>query len=263
VSRLQIGSVWELVVFILNATIFLILGAQFAGLIRDVSADEIAGVVYTGLLIGITVIVVRLAWVPIGTWLPRALSSELRRRDPMPSWKSVFLISWTSMRGIVSLAAALALPAAIGDGNMRSKMILITMCVIVMTLLVQGLTLKSIIRAFKFTPEKTHVEEERLARRAALRRGAEALEDQAREPGVNKRDVEWLRNEIRDRVRLHEQRGAELDGRRRLRMGMIAAERRVLVRLRNEGAISDEVLRQLEQELDLEAIRNGAGEERN
>ena len=84
----------------------------------------------------------------------------------------------------------------------------------------------------------------------------------SREPWVDVRDVEWLRTELRDRARLHEHHGGGPRGRRRLRAGMIGAERRILVRLRNEGTISDEVLRELEQELDLEAIRAGAGEER-
>jgi CPA1 family monovalent cation:H+ antiporter len=261
-SRLQITSVWELVVFLLNAMIFLVLGAQFSGLTRDFNPAELVEVGRAGLLIGLVVIIVRLLWVPIGTWLPRALSRELRRRDPMPPWKPVFLIAWTSMRGIVSLAAALALPYTLRDGSpfpLRAEIILITMVVIMMTLVLQGLSLFSIVRAFRFTPEQTHLDEERLARREALRRGAEALEDQAREGWADRRDVDWLRSEVRDRVLLYEHQGGDMDGRRRLRMGMIAAERRVLVRLRNEGAISDEVLRQLEQELDLESVRHLRG----
>jgi len=103
------------------------------------------------------------------------------------------------------------------------------------------------------------VEEERMARRESLRRGAEALDDMSTEPWVDARDVAWMRNEIRDRLRLHEHHGGNPDGRRRLKLGVLRAERRMLVRLRNEGAISDEVLRDLEQELDLEAMRVGAG----
>jgi CPA1 family monovalent cation:H+ antiporter len=253
-SRLQINSVWELVVFLLNALIFLMLGAQFVALTREFGLADLLSVGRAGVIIGAAAILVRLIWVPIATLLPRALSKEIRRRDPLPPWKPVFLVAWTSMRGIVSLAAALALPLAL---PMRSEILLITITVIVMTLVVQGLSLAPIIRAFRFTPEKVHLDEERLARREALRRGMEALEDQAREGWADKRDVDWLRSEVRDRVRLYEHQGGDMAGRRRLRMGMIAAERRVLVRLRNEGAISDEVLRQLEQELDLESVRNG------
>jgi CPA1 family monovalent cation:H+ antiporter len=169
------------------------------------------------------------------------------------------------MRGVVSLATALALPRALANGAPfphRTEIILATMCVIVLTLLVQGLTLAPIIRAFHFEPEQTHHAEERLARREATRRGAEALEDLSHEDWVDPRDVDVLRGEVRDRVQMAEQHGGSYAGRRRLRLGMIDAERRMLVRLRNEDAISDDVLRSLEQELDLEAIRAGAGDSR-
>jgi CPA1 family monovalent cation:H+ antiporter len=114
----------------------------------------------------------------------------------------------------------------------------------------------------RFEPEHTHHVEERLARREATRRGAEALEDMSREDWVDPRDVEVLRSEVREQARMAEEHGGSYAGRRRLRLGIIGAERRMLVRLRNEDAISDDVLRTLEQELDLEATRAGAGEVR-
>ena len=257
-SRLQTRTVWDLV-------IFLLLGVEFAQMVRLVSADALGSVVRIGAVVAAVAIVVRLVWVPLLTVLPRKLSRDLRRRDPVPPWRGVFLVSWTSMRGIVSLAAALALPRVLANGvpfPYRTEIILITMSVIMLTLVVQGLTLEPLIRTFKFAPEQTHIEEERLARREALRRGAEALDDLAREPWADQRDVEWLRGELRDRMRLHEFHGGGPKARNRLRAGVIGAERRILVRLRNEGAISDEVLRDLEQELDLDALRARAGDTR-
>jgi len=138
------------------------------------------------------------------------------------------LVSWTSMRGIVSLATALALPLVLNDGSpfpYRTEIILITMVVILMTLVAQGLTLEPIIRAFNFAPEHAHIDEERLARREALRRGAEALDDLSREPWADARDVEWLRADARDKMAMHEHHRGGTQGRRRLRAGMIAAER--------------------------------------
>ena len=264
-SRMQTRSTWDLVVFLLNAMIFLLLGAQFGGMLRTVPGETLGAALRIGVIIGGVAIVVRLLWVPVWMWAAPALSRDTRSRQPPPHRKGIFLVAWTSMRGIVSLASALALPIALGDGARfpyRTEIILIAMTVIVLTLVVQGLTLAPIIRAFAFPPEQIHLEEERLARREALRRGAEALEDMSREPWVDARDVAWLRTELRDRARLHEHHGGGPRGRRRLRAGMIRAERRILVRLRNEGTISDEVLRELEQELDLEAIRAGAGDER-
>jgi Na+/H+ antiporter len=265
-SRLQTKIVWDLIVFLLNAMIFLLLGVQFSALLSAVPPGELGAVIRTGIVVGIVTIVVRLLWVPISQVLPRLLRSNRRRRDEEPlRWKAISLVSWTSMRGIVSLASALALPFVLANGTPfphRTELIVITMVVIMMTLVVQGLTLAPIIRWFAFEPEATHMEEEGIARLEAARRGAEALEDASREDWVDQRDVEWLRAELRDRVRLREHEGGAPDGRRRLRARMIKAERRMLVRLRNEGAISDEVLRELELELDLEAVRAGLGDAR-
>jgi CPA1 family monovalent cation:H+ antiporter len=261
-SRIQSRSVWELVIFVLNAAIFLLLGVQFRGLLADVPRDMAISLVRAGFLIGVVAIVVRLVWVPIAAYLPRILSERVRRDETPPIPKAVALIGWTSMRGIVSLATALALPVAVAGGApfpYRAEIIVIAMCVILLTLVVQGLTLAPLTRVLAFAPENTRHVEARVARLEAARRGAEVLDDLSRESWADPRDVEWLRGEVRDRVRLLEHHAGEPEGRRRLRVEMLRAERRMLVRLRNEGAISDEVLAELEQELDLEAVRVGAG----
>lgn len=260
-SRLQIRTVWDLVIFLLNAMVFLLLGAQFGTLLSALRGESLASVLLKGVVVAVVCIAVRLLWVPIVTLL-RRLNRRVRH-GPKPRWKSLFLVSWTSMRGVVSLATALALPRVLADGKAfpyRTEIILITMCVIVLTLLMQGLSLEPIIRALKFEPERERHEEEQLARREATRRGAEALEDLAHEDWVDQRDVEALRADAQERARAAEQHGGSHAGRRRLRLEMIAAERRMLIRLRNEDAISDEVLRELEQELDLESVRAGAGD---
>jgi CPA1 family monovalent cation:H+ antiporter len=264
-SRLHNRSVWDLVVFVLNAAIFLLLGLQFRALLAAVPDRSLFVLLRDGILIALVAIVVRLLWVPIATLLPRVLSGRVRRGDPLPRKRAVFLVAWTSMRGIVSLATALALPTVLASGApfpYRGEIIVITVCVILVTLVVQGLTLAPIIRAFHFKPEKSHDREARVARLEASRRGAEVLDDLSHEEWVDQRDVEWLRNELRDRIRLLEHHDGEPEARRRLRGEMLRAERRMLVRLRNEGVISDDVLRELEQELDLEAVRVGVGEER-
>ncbi len=263
-SRLQTRTVWDLVAFLLNALIFLLLGAQVNTLLALVPQGELGFVFIGGAIITVVAIVVRMLWVPLVVLVPR-LSAERRRREPMPQWKPLVLVSWTSMRGVISLATALALPRVIANGQpfpFRTEVVLIAMCVIILTLLVQGLSLAPIIRALHFEPEQAHHAEERLARREATRRGAEALEDLSHEPWVDQRDVQALRDEVRQRNLMNEQHGGSFAARRRLRLAMIGAERRMLVRLRNEDAISDEVLRALEQELDLEAVRAGAGDER-
>ncbi len=263
-SRLQSRAVWDLIVFIINALIFLILGLEFGPLMAVVPAGTLRSVLLAGVAISAVAIVLRLIWVPVATWLPRWLSAETRQREPAPNPKGVALVAWTGMRGIVSLASALALPIALSNGTpfpYRAEIILITMCVIMITLVVQGLTLTPIIRAFDFAPDHTNHEEERHARREAMRRGAEALEDLALEPWADREEVERIRRELRDRMQHHARNSHDLTH-RRLRTGVLRAERRMLVRLRNEGAISDESLRLLEEELDHEAVRVGAGDVR-
>jgi CPA1 family monovalent cation:H+ antiporter len=270
VSRLQTRAVWDLIIFLLNATIFFLLGVQFVPLLRSLGPESLGDVLRIGATIGFAAIVVRLVWVAVITewqrWRWRrgfgARGRVASNRPQPPARPAVFVVAWTSMRGIVSLTSALALPHVLQSGApfpFRTEIIVITMTVILMTLVFQGLTLAPLIRALRFTPEQTHEEEERLARLETARRGAEALEDMSREDWVDPNDVAWLRAELRDRLRLREHRGGNSHGRRRLRAGIIAAERRMLVRLRNERTISDEVLRELEQELDLEAVRVGLG----
>jgi CPA1 family monovalent cation:H+ antiporter len=262
-SRLQTRTIWDLVAFLLNAAIFLLLGAELVTLLEAVPRGTLGGIVASGALVTAVAILVRLLWVPFVALLAQ-FSSERRRRASRPRWKPLFLISWTSMRGVVSMATALSLPRLMANGAplpYRTEMILVAMCVIVMTLLVQGLSLRPIVRALDFPPEEAHHAEERLARLEAARRGAEALEDLSHEDWVNARDVQELRRELRERLRMSEEEGGSYAGRRRLRLGMIDAERRMLIRLRNEDAISDDVLRELEFELDLEAVRAGGGDE--
>jgi monovalent cation/hydrogen antiporter len=257
-SRLQTRTVWDLVAFLLNALIFLLLGAQFGTLLDLVPSGSLGAVFRSGAIITVVAILVRIVWVPLVTFGVR-LSRERRRRSAPPSWKPLAIVSWTSMRGVVSLATALALPRYLNSGAtfpFRTELILMTMCVIVLTLLVQGLSLAPIIRALHFAPEQIQLEEERLARREPTRRAAEALEDLSHENWVDARDVQALRADLRERAQMNEQHGGNYAARRRLRLAMIDAERRMLIRLRNEDAISDEVLRELEFELDLEAVQN-------
>lgn len=258
-SRVQARAVWDLVVFTLNALIFVLLGMQATALATSTSWATLAPYVAAGAWLALAATVVRFVWVPLGAVLPRRMSAEVARREPAPPAKGIAVVAWTSMRGIVSLASALALPLALADGRPfphREGILVMTMMVVLATLLVQGLTLVPLIRWFAFPAEHALAGEARLARREAIRRAAEALDQAAREPWAAAEDVVRLKGELRDR--LAEDGGAgSPEGRRRLRRTMQDAERRMLVRLRNEGAISDEVLRELETELDLEAMRLG------
>jgi len=266
-TRINGLAVWNLLIFVLSGLIFVLLGIQFGDLVQDTPLPILLRTGRVALLVSMLVIVVRLIWVPLATILPRWASARIRQRDPMPSPKGVALIAWTSMRGIVSLAAALAIPAVLADGTafpFRTEILIITLGVILVTLVLQGLTLAPLIRRLRFTHDPTPEIERQHARREALRGGRERLEDLADEAWVPQEDVAMLREEFQRRAELVTAAASAQDGleaSRRLRAEVLRAERRAMVRLRDEGAISDEVLQELERELDVEAIRLGAGEE--
>lgn len=265
-SRIQARAVWDLLLFGLNSLVFLLLGAEFGNLLEAVPAATLVPVGVTGLLIAGLVILVRLIWVPLAIALPRWLSPSLRARDPMPPPAAVFIISWTSMRGMVSLAAALGLPLFRSDGTptpFRAEIILLTVVVILVTLVLQGLTLMPIFTRLNLPHDHGPALEEAHARAEARRAALDHLADLSQEEWATREDLARLESEFRQ---AHATGSAEADDRtraiRRMRLGAVAAKRRALIRLRDEGAISDEVLLHLESELDYEALRLGAGNER-
>lgn len=264
-SRIQSRAVWDLFLFGLNSLVFLLLGAEFGNLMETVPPGTMLHVGFEGLAISALVIVVRLIWVPIVTVLPRWLSAELRARDPIPPPATIFIVSWTSMRGMVSLAAALALPLVTAVGAptpFRTEIILITITVIMVTLVLQGLTLIPLFSRLHFPEDPAPRLEEEHARTEARRAALDHLADLVDEPWATAEARKSVETDLHQLHRLHAD-GDHGDGHaeavRRVRLGTLGAKRRTLIRLRDEGAISDEVLLDLESELDYEALRLGAG----
>jgi CPA1 family monovalent cation:H+ antiporter len=189
----------------------------------------------------------------------------------MPPWSYFFIIGWAGMRGIVSLASAMALPlttAAATPFPFRAEIILIAFTVILVTLVLQGLSLPLLIRALKVREDRSRADEERQAREQAASAALSRLEEMASENWPAPEQIERMRDHYRSRLRrsaLPETIDAEwtpeaAEAYRRLRHETLTAERLAAIRLRNDGAISDEVLHRLEHELDVEALRAGIGE---
>jgi CPA1 family monovalent cation:H+ antiporter len=186
----------------------------------------------------------------------------------MPSWQALFLIGWAGLRGIVSLAAAMALPLTLADGTplpFRSELILLTFIAIFCTLVLQGLSLAPLVRWLRIPPVDDPAREELRARSQAARSALLRLDELEREPWAEPSTLTVLRGQYEDRLR----RAAEAetgDGAasllaervaKRARFESLLAERTALVGLRREQAIGDEILVALESELDLEAARHG------
>jgi CPA1 family monovalent cation:H+ antiporter len=168
--RLRMYATWETLVFLLNGLIFILIGLQLRGILERLRADDqpLGQLIAYAAAISAVAIAVRMLWVFPATYLPRLLSRRLRERDPSPPVGNVFVVAWTGMRGIVSLAAALAVPLKIPGTETpfpgRDLILFITFGVILATLVVQGLTLPPVIRWFKLTEDGEEKDEESTAR---------------------------------------------------------------------------------------------------
>jgi CPA1 family monovalent cation:H+ antiporter len=271
--RLQARAVWDVLLFVLNGVIFVLIGLQLGAIRESGLPSSLGHLVLQGALVSAAAIGIRLLWVPLGVAIPRLLSPALRRRDPFPPWSHVLVLAWTGMRGIVSLAAALALPLTTASGApfpFRNEVILLTFAVILATLVIQGLSLTPLIRALDMGEDNLLELEEARARETAARAGLARLDDLTREPWVPREGVDRLRATYTQRARQASpidpgdgDASARLQAAlRRLRHETLTAERRAVIALRDQGAISDDVLHRIEQELDVEALRIGLGEVR-
>src|SRR5258708_7799889 len=115
-SRLQSQGVWNVIVFLLNGMVFILIGLQLPDVVRGLGEYSLKAAIGYGAAISVVTILVRMLWVFPGAYLPGLLSRKVRRREPTPGWKSVFLIGWSGMRGVVSLASALAIPITLSNG---------------------------------------------------------------------------------------------------------------------------------------------------
>ena len=273
VTRLQGRAVWDLLVFALNGVIFILIGLQLRTLAQSVGPGELGALAWQGLLVSLAAIAIRLIWVPVASWLPRQIPS-IGVRDPMPPWRNLALVAWTAMRGVVSLAAALALPLSTADGRplpLRDQIILLTFAVILVTLVLQGLSLGPLVRWLHFPEDRTLESEEIHARDRAVRAALARLEEVLGQAAGAEEQLVDLRRHYEDRARVIAERQAGVPPSssladaafKRARHEALTAERRTLLELRDHGAISDEVLLELERELDLEAARYGLAEPRD
>src|SRR4029077_4411749 len=164
--RLQAVPVWQMVTFILNGILFMLIGLQLPLVIHALPAGSAISVAKLAIMILLVIVLIRFAWMFGATYLPRLLSRTFRRKNPAP-WQQTALIAWTGMRGADSLAGALAIPFVLANGAPfpgRDLILLLTFCVIFATLVLQGLTLAPLVRWLKIVDDRVTEKEERLAR---------------------------------------------------------------------------------------------------
>lgn len=271
ITRIKARAVWDVLVFILNGVIFILIGLQLDTLREAIPPSQLVQLTINGLLVSATAIAVRLVWVPVAAWVPRLLSSSLRERDPVPSWSNLLILGWSGMRGVVSLAAAMALPLTTIAGSpfpYRAEIILIAFMVILVTLVLQGLSFPTMIRILNLDDDNSIEHEERQARERAAIAALTLLDAVADEDWTIPDHIEQLRTHYGRRLQRNveseapdtENTEAATEAFRRLRHETLTAERITVINLRNNDVISDEILHRLEHELDVEALRIGIGE---
>jgi CPA1 family monovalent cation:H+ antiporter len=267
-TRLQAGAFWDMLVFLLNSVVFLLIGLQLPTIWANLADYSVAVLFWYAIATCLVVILVRPIWVFPGAYLPRWLSRRIRQTEPDPAWRNVVIVAWSGMRGVVSLAAALALPATTASGGRfpgRDLLVFLTFAVILGTLVGQGLTLAPLVKWLGVRPDR-HEEKEEIKTRIALAEAAQLrIAQLAQEARLPEAAVNALRAKYDDRLahltdeQAHvlgwSSRREELVASRRLRREALAAERRKLLELRHRGEVADELLHKLQHELDLEEAR--------
>jgi monovalent cation/hydrogen antiporter len=262
-TRLQGQAVWEIVFLGLNAVLFALVGLQLPAILDELSAARSTGeLVGYAALVTAVVVLVRFAWVVVAAYMPRMM-----RADGSPPWKGAVVLSWSGMRGAVSLAAALALPLTTdADAAFpnRDLIVFLTFGVILGTLVIQGLTLPGLIRWLDLEDDGLAEKEEAKARIRAAEAALARLDELVDEDWVNPDTAERMRGLYgfrRDRFqsRFDPESDGAIEGQslsyQRLRRELLEAERQELRRLRLEGRIDDDVVRRVQRDLDLENER--------
>ena len=272
--RIQIYSFWQSFTFVLNGLVFVLIGLQLPLILAAIRGYSLSRLLLDGLLFSLILVALRMVWVFPGARLSYWLRMWLgHQHEPPPAPRQVFVVGWTGMRGVVSLAAALSLPTLLSDGKafpQRDVIVFLTFCVIIVTLVVQGLTLTPLVKALGLAGSDGPDCEELEARRLVTEAAVSHLES---ERGKDREDLAELYEDILGHYR---QRllslqvsggdGSETDQDATIHSKHIElsrevqqVERQAAIRLRNEGRINDAVLRRIERELDLRESQFSSG----
>jgi CPA1 family monovalent cation:H+ antiporter len=267
-GRLRGAAVWQTLIFLINLMIFILIGLQMPYVIQSLSDYPWEWLLLWGAAISFGIMVLRIAWVFPNAYLPRILSARIREREPRPQPAQVFLIGWTGLRGVVSLAAALALPLETADGlpfPYRSLLMLLTFIVITTTLTLQGLSLRPLIAWLRIPEDRSSEAEELSARTEAVERALEHLVHLGESGKASGPAYERIRNYYVDQLAdLWAQQDhtntpdetanpSEFTTVQEQRLWWEAARvmRETAVELRRQGKIGDEAMHAIERDIDL------------
>jgi Na+/H+ antiporter len=265
-TRLQSIATWEVMTFLLNGLLFILIGLQLQRIVKSFSAESFGYIIYGCLLVSGTVILVRILWVFL-LYVPRILDRRFCARSLYPVWHEPVLISWIGIRGGISLAAALAIPTALANGSpfpRRNEILILTFAVILVTLVIQGLSLPRLLRWLNFPADHSERAEEQRARETVAAVALQFLASTTKEDEIHRRAVRHLQDIYRNRAEglaladegsQHNPETTYLNQIESLDRELIRLQRSALIDLRDRGTISDAVLRRFQVSLDLEEAR--------
>ncbi|MGD1171053.1 Na+/H+ antiporter [Mycobacterium seoulense] len=268
-SRLQAYAFWDSATFLLNGSLWVFVGVQIPGALRGIAGVDggIRNALLIALAVTAVVILSRIFWGELTVLLIRLIDRREAQRERRVDWRQRFVTAWAGFRGAVSLAAALAVPATTLSGAPfpdRSLLIFIVVVVILVTVLVQGSTLPAVVRWAKMPEDLAHSEELQLARTRGARAALDALPTVADEVGIGDDLRRRLQKEYEEKAALalatedgstnnHLVKKKELV--RRVRLGVLDSKRQEITALRNQNLIDDIVLRELQNDMDLEEVQ--------
>ncbi|MCS5734375.1 Na+/H+ antiporter [Herbiconiux daphne] len=271
-TRVQGFGFWEVATYILNGSLFVLIGLQFHLIVTGLDADAWQLVGWLSAAAIVLVIGIRIAWFNTTPYIIRLLDRRPTQRARRVTARRRFPLAWAGFRGAVSLAAALALPLETAAGEAlpgRDVLIAVTFAVILFTLLVQGLTMPAVVRWARLPPDPTEAYENLLAERVGLEAVVEAIPQAAVEVGAPDEVRDGMLTEYReriDRVRRSmddehetivesEAEDDSTDYASRLRLAVLPAKRAAIIRLRDDRRIDDTVLRRIQARVDAEELR--------
>ncbi|WFE40481.1 Na+/H+ antiporter [Micromonospora sp. WMMD998] len=262
-SRLTAYAFWDLSTFMVNGGLFVLLGMQVPGSLRNITSHSPAAAFGIATLVALVVVATRLGWVHLAVSVLQGVDRRESRRSSHFDARMRTAAGWAGFRGAVSLAAALAVPVTMHDGTRvheRDLIIFVTVVVIVLIMVVQGTTLPAVVAWAGLTGDRQRDDEVRQARIRATEVALEALPEVAADLGVAPDTVDRLRAsyqdhlaDVRDPRSEEAERERELS--RRLQLAILDRKRREVTRLRNSNQIDDAVLRELQAATDIEEVR--------
>ncbi len=267
-SRIMAYSVWEVVLYILNSLIFILIGLQLRNVITGINEYPLSSLALYAVVISIVVIIVRFIWAVPAALLPRMLSKRIRKTEAFDR-RNMVVFGWAGMRGVVSMAAALALPVTLADGTAfphRNLIIYLTFCVILATLVGLGLTLPWVIKKMGIQPHSIAAEEYEVRTQVVSETITHIEENLSLVQGEllhnikSKYEVKYNRLQKTDLPSNYFGKGETLAGNifneyTQLQIDLVNIERQTIDTMHRQGKASEEILRKIERELDLEETK--------